>query len=163
MARPAHEFRLYEVCRYGVCMPAKLTTEVFIERARQIHGDRYDYRHTQYLGATKPVEIICLEHGAFSQRASRHLSGRGCPICGEAMKGHSFRMPEEEFLAHASEVHNNFYDYSQVEYRSLSVPVDIICPQHGVFSQTPLCHLEGGGCDMCASAVAYRHCITPAA
>ncbi|PSL17578.1 hypothetical protein CLV88_11625 [Shimia abyssi] len=144
-------------------MPAKLTTEAFIERARQIHGDRYDYRQTRYLGATKSVEITCMEHGSFSQRASRHLSGRGCPLCGEAMKGHNFRVAEEEFLTRASKTHGNRYDYSKVEYRSLSVPVKIICPLHGEFLQTPLCHMEGGGCDICTSEAVHSQCIISAA
>jgi hypothetical protein len=32
-------------------MPAKLTTEQFIEKAHAVHGDRYDYSEVHYVDA----------------------------------------------------------------------------------------------------------------
>ena len=45
----------------------KLTTPEFIERAKEIHGDKYDYSKVDYKGATHKIEIICPDHGKFSQ------------------------------------------------------------------------------------------------
>ena len=66
------------------CIMAKLTTEEFIKKAREVHGDRYDYSKVEYTNNQTPVEIVCSIHGAFIQRPSNHLRGNGCPQCGHA-------------------------------------------------------------------------------
>lgn len=48
-------------------MPKKVTTEEFIEKAKKIHGDRYDYSLVDYVRANIPVKIICKVHGVFEQ------------------------------------------------------------------------------------------------
>ena len=45
----------------------KLTTEQFIERAKQKHGDKYDYSHVVYERAISKVKIHCNVHGLFLQ------------------------------------------------------------------------------------------------
>lgn len=58
-----------------------MTTEEFIVRAREIHGNKYGYSKTQYKHHSVPVNIICKKHGEFLQKPIKHLSGHGCPIC----------------------------------------------------------------------------------
>lgn len=53
----------------------------FLSRAKQVHGDRYDYSRVEYQNATTPVVIICPEHGEFKKAPYRHLQGSGCPRC----------------------------------------------------------------------------------
>jgi len=55
--------------------------EQFIERARSIHGDRYDYRDVVYVDQHTPVVIICRDHGPFSQRPTNHLSNNTPSNC----------------------------------------------------------------------------------
>lgn len=62
-------------------MRKKLTTEEFIRRAREVHGDKYDYSKTRYVNAHTKVCIICPEHGEFWQNPSSHLKGMGCKKC----------------------------------------------------------------------------------
>lgn len=57
------------------------TTEQFIEDARKIHEDKYDYSKVDYYNKSSRVEIICPEHGSFFQLAFSHTSGAGCPKC----------------------------------------------------------------------------------
>lgn len=66
------------------CAGTKLyTTQEFINKARSVHGNKYDYSITEYKGANRnKVKIICHSHGMFEQNAGSHLSGRGCPGCG---------------------------------------------------------------------------------
>lgn len=64
------------------CIMAKLTTEEFIKKAREVHGDRYDYSKVEYVNSTTKVCIICKEHGVFEQSPQKHLLGQGCPNCG---------------------------------------------------------------------------------
>lgn len=57
------------------------TTESFLIRSREVHGDKYGYEHALYEHCDSKVKIICREHGEFEQKASHHLSGQGCPCC----------------------------------------------------------------------------------
>lgn len=57
------------------------TTEKFIEKAKEIHGDTYDYSKVEYINSTTKVCIICKVHGEFWQTPADHLKGSGCPIC----------------------------------------------------------------------------------
>lgn len=59
----------------------RLTNEEFIEKARKIHGDKYDYSLSNYSTSKHRVTIICPTHGKFQQTPDKHLSGCGCPKC----------------------------------------------------------------------------------
>ena len=59
----------------------KKTTEEFIEEAKKIHGDKYDYSLVEYKGCFEKIKIICPEHGTFLQIPSAHLQKEGCPFC----------------------------------------------------------------------------------
>ena len=124
----------------------KLTTEIFIERAKKIHGDKYDYSKVEYKDANTPVHIICPIHGEFWQRPADHLNGRGCIECAGKKK-----YTKETFIEKAISIHGDKYDYSKVEYVNNKTKVCIICPIHGEFWQKPDKHLQGHGCTYCAS------------
>lgn len=69
------------------CKTNRLTTHDFILKAKQIHGDFYDYNEVNYSGNNQQkVTIVCPRHGAFQQTPRIHLSGCGCPNC-RASKG----------------------------------------------------------------------------
>ena len=64
------------------CHEATLVTEAqFLTRARDVHGDRYDYSLTKFERTYKKIDIICRKHGVFSQLANSHLEGKGCRRC----------------------------------------------------------------------------------
>lgn len=62
-------------------MTKRYTKEEFIKKAISIYGDVYDYSKVEYVNSKTKVCIICPEHGAFWQRPTDHLSGRGCVKC----------------------------------------------------------------------------------
>ena len=64
-------------------------------------------------------------------------------------------MTTEEFILKAKKVHGDKYDYSQVNYVKTTIPVTIICPIHGPFTQRPVNHLRGKGCKYCGNAVKH--------
>jgi hypothetical protein len=66
---------------YKNSMAKKLTTETFIQRAREVHGDKYDYSKVNYINSYTKVEIICPIHGSFWQTPGHHLYGEGCKHC----------------------------------------------------------------------------------
>ena len=55
--------------------------ERFLQDAKAMHGDRYDYSRVNYVAAQEKVEIICSEHGSFWQSPINHSRGSGCPGC----------------------------------------------------------------------------------
>ncbi|MCK9415296.1 DUF723 domain-containing protein [Candidatus Dojkabacteria bacterium] len=63
----------------------KKTTEDFIKKAIEIHGNKYDYSLVEYTGALNKVKIICPKHGIFEQLPNNHISKKyGCPYCNES-------------------------------------------------------------------------------
>lgn len=126
-----------------------LTNNEFIKRAKEIHGNKYDYSKVKYKNSTEKICIICSNHGEFWQRPSEHLKGSGCYTCANKRKGISSKSDLNTFISKANEVHNNFYDYSVTEYKNSKSKVCIICPRHGAFWQSPNAHLHGYGCNEC--------------
>ena len=56
----------------------KLTYEKFIRKAKEIHGDKYNYSLVIFVNGHTKVIIICPEHGNFEQTPYDHLRGYGC-------------------------------------------------------------------------------------
>lgn len=64
----------------------------FTERARSVHGDRYDYSEFNYTGSERKGKIICGTHGPFLQAPGNHLRGANCPKCArEHLKDETFK------------------------------------------------------------------------
>ena len=124
----------------------KQTTDIFIEKSFEVHGNKYDYSKVDYVRDTDKVTIICKEHGEFEQKPNKHKSGHGCPVCNSGVK------TTEQFIDKVFGVHGNKYDYSEVVYISAKSKVDIICKEHGKFRQTPDIHYKGNGCPHCSSS-----------
>lgn len=59
----------------------RVNQDMFIVRAREVHGGKYDYSKTVYQDMHSKVLIICPQHGEFYQRAQSHLLDSGCPMC----------------------------------------------------------------------------------
>ena len=124
--------------------------ELFISKARKIHGNKYDYSKVVYRGVDKKVIITCPVHGDFEQSPYVHLKGHGCRFCGFDANKSKQRRDQGEFIRKAKAKHGNKYDYSKVEYVNSNTKVVVICPEHGDFLVTPSNHLRGKGCPKCS-------------
>lgn len=129
--------------------PRTRTTDQFIAEARERHGEKFDYSQVWYVNAKTHVHIGCPLHGRFDQTPEVHLKGSGCPGCRYLRMAQTRTRPWREILAKFRRRHGDRYDYSQVEYVSLSRKITIACPEHGPFAQRPYCHLKGHGCPRC--------------
>ena len=130
----------------------RLTTEIFIERAKAKHGiDRYDYSESEYKGPYIKVKIRCNKCGyIFEQLPYNHLAGRGCPECRRI----KITYTTEIFIEKALKVHSLLYDYSMVNYKNSKTKVKIKCNKCGyIFEQQPDVHLMGQGCPVCAGTM----------
>lgn len=125
-----------------------MTKENFIEKAKNKHGNKYDYSKVEYVNSKVKICIICPEHGEFWQEPSAHIRGYGCPLCGKNKQGKKDNI--DIFIEKAQKIHGDKYDYSKTLYKNSRTKICIICPEHGEFWQLPSAHLIGQGCPKCA-------------
>jgi protein-arginine kinase activator protein McsA len=136
-------------------------TVEFIERAREIWGDTYEYPEgiTIYTKYDNPINIKCLKHGIVTVNISgTHINiqetgkAYGCHECGkENSKQTQFKKKElETFLEQSRATHSDNYDYSLFVYKGDGEKSDIICNTCGeTFPQAPGKHIQGSGCPYC--------------
>ncbi len=136
-------------CRKCVYDSYKDTIQKFILKANKIHNHKYDYSlltETTEFNRHNYINIICPNHGIFSQRNDSHLSGYGCKKCTQEYK---LYLSMKKFIDKSKLIHKNVYDYSLVHYKGKDNKIEILCPIHGNFKQTPHNHLKGKGCLYC--------------
>lgn len=134
-------------------MSRRLTPSEFIAKAREIHGDKYEYSEIVYVYATDKVTIVCPKHGRFHQTPAKHLSGQGCRKCGIEKRAKGDRASKSDFIKKALAVHGDRYNYDKVVYKNSQTKVIITCPIHGDFEQSPGNHTHKTnpqGCPVCA-------------
>ena len=124
-----------------------LTTEEFIKRVKKVHGDKYDYRETEYIHNKINVKIFCNKHqDFFYQSPDNHTNGHGCAFCAGKK-----RYTTKEFIMKAKEVHDNKYNYSKIKYIDNHTKIAIYCNGcKKYFKQEPHSHLQGYGCSRCS-------------
>lgn len=142
----------------------KLTQEEWIKKAKEIHGNKYDYSKVEYKGSHEKVKIICNNCGKeFIQEARAHINGAGCRECSMkkvwqynhvSRNKDQGRLTTEEFIKRAKDIHGEKYDYSKVEYKNANTKVCIVCTEHGEFWQTPTQHThKKHGCPKCNGGI----------
>lgn len=136
------------------CYGFNKDTEDFKAEASILHNHKYTYERTVYIRGDKPIIITCPEHGDWDTTTPNgHLRKnrpKGCPICGELVRIGKVTKSTKQFILDAIQKHGpKRYDYSKVDYKNSKTDVQIICKNHGVFSQKPGTHLQGKGCPVC--------------
>lgn len=131
------------------------TVENFILKAKEIHGDKYDYSLVQYVNSRTKVNIICPVHGKFSQLPYGHLkSETGCDKCGSEKSHITQTYSQEDILLKFKKYHKNNFNYSKVNYVSMHTTVIVICnrckeeievtPNNHIRRDCPNCCKVGG-------------------
>lgn len=132
----------------------KLTTNDFILKSKEKHGDKYDYSESEYIDSKTNVKIICPNHGLFLQNPQSHYNGSECPICSKTTRVISRLgnndLIKQSFIDKSNLIHNFKYNYDKVIYVNSQTKVCIICPEHGEFLQIPNDHSQGSNCPICA-------------
>src|ERR1035437_5430091 len=130
-------------CDYEI--PREISKQKFLEKAKKVHNNKYDYSKVKFINSNDTVEIICLEHGSFQQGLYIHSTGVGCPKC--ALENNKSTL--KQFIEKSINVHGDKYDYSKVNYETNLSMVVITCKKHGDFVQRANSHLHGNGCKKC--------------
>lgn len=126
-------------------------TDDFIEKAKCVHGETYDYSLVKYVTNSQAVEILCREHGLFYQNPCSHLVGSHCPECAKVNSAIGRTKNQQFFLEKCQEVHGDRYDYSDVVYTKALEKVTIICREHGSFEMGASAHYNrGSNCPKCS-------------
>lgn len=133
-------------CPY--CDGRRLNTDEFIRKAKEVHGDKFDYSETKYVDSFTDVTIICKKHGRFKQNPHNHLKGAGCPMCVGRNK------TNDEFINECGEANGWKYQYDNTEYKGAHKYINVTCPIHGTFRVKALNHLfNKSGCPKCSNPI----------
>lgn len=150
--------------KYGECLvsPASLLNgsppsietstnknNYFINMAKEVQGDKYNYSKINYTKSNIKVKIICPSHGEFLQEPHCHLLGQGCKECKRYSRLDGRRLKNEDFVKKANKIHKNKYTYEKSKVNGNKNKVIITCPIHGNYEQSPNSHLKGSGCKKC--------------
>lgn len=149
---PENHLRSRAGCPQCYLIQTRGDTDTFVKRAKDKHGDIYDYSKTKYIKSSIKVEIICPIHGIFKQAPFTHLNSNGCSKCGNISAGIKTRNPFSYFLEKFEQIHGNRYDYSCSNYVNSRTKIAIKCPNHGIFNQSPASHLlskKSKACPIC--------------
>ena len=104
------------------------TTEEFIQKSKQTHGDRYDYSKSIYgKNNNEKICITCTIHGDFYQLPNSHIYGAGCSYCNGGKKHNSDEFIDRAVLLNKDKSGYPLYDYSKVIYKNARTKVIIIC------------------------------------
>lgn len=122
-----------------------LSFDRFKDHCNNIFNNKYDYSKSEYLGMKHPIKIICPIHGEFMQKAHSHYLGHQCFKCSGSEK-----INNDDIIKQFIKRHGNKYDYTNVDYKNSRTNVEIICPNHGSFYQSPYEHKNGQGCPKCS-------------
>jgi len=123
----------------------------FIEKAKLIHDNKYDYSKINYINSQTNIIIICNEHGEFEQKPVKHLQGHNCILCSNISRAKNKTDNNKSFIEKAKLIHDNKYDYSKINYIDSQTNIIIICNEHGEFEQKPANHLQGNNCILCSN------------
>jgi hypothetical protein len=101
----------------------KLNTDEFIQRARNVHGDVFDYSEVEYVNSDTKVKIICKKHGPFYMVPFDHSGKRmrACPYC-RASKG---EIKVLNVLKTLNVIYDRQWKFSDCKYKK-QLPFDFI-------------------------------------
>lgn len=126
----------------------KISKEEFVRRAKNIHGDSYDYSQSNYINSTIKIKIVCKKHGEFTTSPNHHINEQvGCPICSRKKRN---QIVAEKFFKKVEEIHGNLYSYEKNDVITYSTKLIVTCNIHGDFKTTINNHIHNkSGCLKC--------------
>lgn len=143
-------------CRMCFEENKRKSQDVFIEQARKIHGDKYDYSKVNYIAADKHIIIICKKHGEFLQRPKNHLEGQSCMQCvNDAKRKHNIEYKKYTGKQKEFWLKNMKTKYPNLKFSNFvnpELPCKVICKKHGIRYVSPhsMMRNDGVACKYCA-------------
>jgi transcription elongation factor Elf1 len=150
---PNHHINSKQGCRNcKILKKRKASTETFLKKAKEIHGELYSYHKNEYITYQSKLIATCKKHGDFKTRISNHIFNKaGCLLCSREIQKAAQTFTTKWFIQKANEVHKNKYFYEKTNYVNSGIKVSVTCPKHGDFEVIPDNFLnKKSGCPMCA-------------
>lgn len=133
-----------------ICNPRKIykhTVETFMKKAKEVHGDEYEY---PFIEKEIDDKFITIKHKKCSNEYKvnklSHLRGTKCHFCYGTMK-----KTQEQFIEECKKVHGDKIDYTYTIYKNDASKCIFKCNVCGhIYSQSANAHIRGAGCPKCA-------------
>lgn len=136
----------------------KLTNSEFIQKSKEIYGDKFTYENTIYKSTKNRINVNCKAHGEFSVEAYGYLyKNQECPKCQKIKFNLKYRKNLDDFIKEANTIHNFEYDYSKSEYTGCMKKLIVTCKLHGDFTVKPNNHLSlKSKCPKCSGRISKQ-------
>ena len=124
-----------------------MDTFSFIAKAKETHGDRYEYDKSVYHYRSL-VTVTCKTHGDFKIRYDHHVGPRkgGCRLC----YFDSITYKKDHVIEKMTAIHSGRYTYENSDISGTRKRIAVTCPKHGDFLCTPAAHMQGSQCPSCS-------------
>lgn len=127
----------------------KPTNEYFLEKARKIHNNKFDYSLVEYKGSHTKVKIKCPSGHTFEQLPMDHWRGIGCKFCAQQRLGNDVKYSLEEVKVLLHKKYQDKYTFDFNGYTTLESKIKCICSKHGVKLIRVSSLLKGFECTEC--------------
>lgn len=149
----------------------RLTQEEIINRVESKFPNAYSFENTVFSNSMyEKIIVECKEHGFFETNVASLLYSKTKKCCFK--KGYDIAYSKTwnitneldfkkfKFLEKSNEAHNNFFNYSEFEYKGNKIKGKILCPDHGEFWQSPNDHMSGHGCSKCGVSKSFNYNVS---
>ncbi len=127
------------------CSRREIDNDLFLQLAKDKHGERYNYDKTKYYKSNLKVIITCPTHGDFNMRPNNHLNGQGCPSCGGKDE-----ITIEDIKKRNFDKYGTKYDVLTKTYINADNKITFKCNKHNhIFHSTIYHHLKSHACKYC--------------
>ena len=140
----------------GIGSSRMLPFTEFVRQMQEKHGkDAVEYLEEGYVGMGGNITYICPTHGKVTASAFHHSRAKlPCKFCSADERSERSRIPFSQFVENARAIHGDRYDYIEDSYIAMSEQVEIVCKEHGKFSQLASDHVTSqAGCPRCAVSI----------
>jgi hypothetical protein len=132
----------------------------FINKAKTVHGDIYNYDNVHYVNSSTKVEVICDKHGPFHQVPNSHLRGSGCPVCAKEKSAQKQLPTHQTYVNKVEKAFPGKFTFELTKYRGTKKDVTITCKNHGPFTRTAELHYQHD-CPRCHNELRSQNRLTP--
>jgi Zn finger protein HypA/HybF involved in hydrogenase expression len=142
------------------------TSEDFIQKAKHIHGDHFDYSKVEYVNGNTKVLIKCNTcNKEFYQTPIYHYKIKDCPYCSREKRRENnvyknkiyrnykpvLKYDDASAINMIKSIHGDKYGYDQVKYIGSNKPVKIYCKECKRYVDVIFRSLlSGSGCPICS-------------
>ena len=134
-------------CRYQRSSESNRgNVEDFIDKANEVHDNKYSYDKVEYVNSSEKVIITCPKHGDFVCTPTNHTSNySGCPVCGnEKSLWNSIASYQGKYGLYIIRMYNESESFFKIGVCSYGVERRYpTSSSRGDYTISELCYIEG--------------------